>query len=526
MTHLQENFIRCSKENEETKKEAIKNSEKDRKKQRQIIASGLLFTFGALVFAGNTIYLNQKQVQLNIRLSKEKKDLYDQYAYCPIEKGRPGEKVGKDVCFRDLITSGEKNVFLSSTNFHLEKGIKAFKNGKYDEAKLLFKQAMDSGQSDPIPKIFLNNTNARNARRYGKSSLRLAVVASIDYYEIAAKEVLRGVAEAQDEFNNKPENQSQLLEIVIANDENQPEAARKVAQELVNSDVLGVIGHHSSESTIAAQKIYQQKNMPIISPTSSSSEIKGNQFFRTVGNTKEAAKKYALYIRKSLEISKTVVFYKTPSKYSEVLMRDFTDEYLKQGGTVLKKVDIGTDTFNIESEVKKVLENLNIKSVLIMSDVQTNSIALAINKVNTLLPSSQRLQLFGAMSLSENETLEKGGKNTEGMILVRPCLLLALKPKHKSQDNEHKNEQIRIDWRSASSYDATQAFAEAIKLSKKKISRKEILRQLQKHEFFLAKEKTSGFGLKWNSEHSNANRKYCVVQIKNNKFVEIQEDYK
>jgi hypothetical protein len=53
--------------------------------------------------------------------------LYDDFAYCPIEKGRPGKKIKKEnpekiVCFRNLITSGEVSVFFSSTNHHLDQG--------------------------------------------------------------------------------------------------------------------------------------------------------------------------------------------------------------------------------------------------------------------------------------------------------------------------------------------------------------------------------------------------------------------
>jgi hypothetical protein len=59
-------------------------------------------------------------------------------------------------------------------------------------------------------------------------------------------------------------------------------------------------------------------------------------------------------------------------------------------------------------------------------------------------------------------------------------------------------------------------------LSKTK-TREDILHQLQSPSFLLSKEETSGFGLKWDpSDRSNANRKYCVVQIKGGKFVDIE----
>ncbi len=445
--------------------------------------------------------------------------LYQKFAYCLNEKGRPGEKL-EDVCFRNLRTSGEFGVFLSSTNFHLDKGVEAFKRGKYEKATKLFKQAIDGDRSDPIPQIFFNNAKARQRG----SSLKLAVVASVDYYEIAAREVLRGVADAQDEFNRSREaqgNQSPLMEIVIANDENEQAAAEKVAQELVDDpSILGIIGHHASESTVAAQPIYEKAKIALVSPTSSSSSINltGEQFFRTVGGTKKAAERYADYIRKIIGLDKTVVFYKSNSAYSENLMKDFTKSFSNRGGTVLEYIDFGLDTFEVETKVKKVVNDYKIKAALVISNVRTNSIAIAINKKNAELPLNKKMQLLGAMSLSEEETLDKGGEAVEGMILVRPCF----PPQSKYMKDAAKrwNEQ-QVNWRTATSYDATQAFVKALTLSKTK-TREDILRQLQSPSFSLSKEETSGFGLKWDlSDHSNANRKYCIVQIKDGKFVDI-----
>jgi ABC-type branched-subunit amino acid transport system substrate-binding protein len=446
-------------------------------------------------------------------------NLYQKFVYCPIEKGRPGERVG-DVCFRNLKTSGDVGVFLSSTNFHLDKGVEAFRQGKYEKATKLFKQAMDGDLSDPIPKIFFNNAKARQQG----NSLKLAVVASVDYYEIAAREVLRGVADAQAEFNERPEargNQSPLMEIVIANDENEQAAAEKVAQELVDDrSILGIIGHHASESTVAAQPIYEKAKIAVVSPTSSSSSINltGDQFFRTVGGTKKAAEKYADYIRKTLGLDETVIFYKSNSAYSENLMKDFTKSFSNREGKIREYIDVSLDTFEVGTKVKKVVDDYKIKAALVISNVRTNSIAIAINRKNADLPLNKKMQLVGAMSLSEEETLDKGGKAVEGMILVRPCFPTQSKYMEDAAKRWHQQE---INWRTATSYDATQAFVKALNLSKMK-TREDILRQLQSPSFSLSKEETSGFGLKWElSDHSNKYREYCVVQIKGGKFVDI-----
>jgi ABC-type branched-subunit amino acid transport system substrate-binding protein len=479
-----------------------------------IIISGVIMAIGVAFFTVSILFV-----------SHEKNSLYEQFAYCPEKRGRPGVKIGdRDICFRNLKTSGEVGAFLSSTNFHLEKGSKAFQDKDYLTAIKLFEQAVDGDRSDPVPQIFLNNAKARQrGKSLGLEPIKLAVVASIDYYEIAAKDVLRGVADAQNKFNESQGEQAPLMEIVVTNDENEPEAARKVAQELVDDpSILGIIGHHASESTTAAQPIYEKAKIAVVSPTSSSSQLKGEQFFRAVGGTKKAAKKYVDYIRKELGLDKIVVFYKKGSEYSETLKNNFMEDFSKNGGIVTTATDIGSDTFDIKTEIKHILDN-KVKALLIISNVRTNSIAIeiaiAINRRNATLPLNQKIKLLGVMALSEEETLDKGGKAVEGIILVRPCL----SPKY-TQDAAERWQEPENSWRTATSYDATQAFSEAIKLSKVK-QREDILRQLQSPSFSLSKEQTSGFGLNWDlSDLSNANRKYCVVQIKDGKFRDITED--
>jgi ABC-type branched-subunit amino acid transport system substrate-binding protein len=387
----------------------------------------------------------------------------------------------------------------------------------------LFEQAVDGDKTDPVPRIFINNAKAR---RWSISQnlpvVKLAVVASIDYYETAAKEVLRGVADAQDEFNEKQKSQSPLMEIVIANDENEPEAARKVAQDLVDDrDILGIIGHHSSESTKEAQKIYNREKISIISPSSSSSDLStqtgvdNDQFFRTVGDTKKAAKKYIAYIEKILKPEKLFVFYKEKSAYSDALRTDLEEASKDSRYPIYKnnEVEMSSDDFNIKTAIYKISTPNTKTALIILSNVKTNSVAIAINQVNSELPALQKLHLLGTMALSETETIEKGGASMEGAIFIRPCFSLESKYMKDSIKRWNLSE---LNWRTATSYDATKAFAKAIEnSSQKNPSRKETLDRLKSPSFSLTKDETSGFGLEWDlsGDRSNKKSKYCIFRI-------------
>jgi ABC-type branched-subunit amino acid transport system substrate-binding protein len=343
-----------------------------------------------------------------------------------------------------------------------------------------------------------------------------------------------------------------MLEVVIANDENNGEVAKKVAQELVkDTDILGIIGHHSSESTFTAQKIYTENEIALISPTSSSSAIKGDQFFRAVGSTKESAQIYVNYIKEKLNLDKIIVFYdkdpgfskqfKNPG-FSEQFKEDFQESFksnsiTKNTAMKIKIEELGSE--NINEIFSQVLADHESKGILIASGVKNNSIAIAMaTKINKLsVHQREKIKLLGVMTLSEQETREKGGYNDKGeynmngMLLVRPCLVPTSKPvkiaseqKVKFKDSSWIDQARKrwslddINWRHATSYDATIALTEAIRRSKDR-SRSEIIAQL--HLLTLSEKETSGFGLEWGKdEHHNKKRGYCVVENIKGKFVE------
>jgi branched-chain amino acid transport system substrate-binding protein len=59
-----------------------------------------------------------------------------------------------------------------------------------------------------------------------------------------AQEILRGVAQAQNEINQSGGIKSVPLKVVIANDDNDPRIAQQIANNLVkNQDILGVVGN-------------------------------------------------------------------------------------------------------------------------------------------------------------------------------------------------------------------------------------------------------------------------------------------
>ncbi|NET73353.1 MAG: ABC transporter substrate-binding protein, partial [Sphaerospermopsis sp. SIO1G2] len=180
------------------------------------------------------------------------------------------------------ISRGDRTLFPNISNRFRNQGIQAFKKGNYQQAEIFFKKAVEENRSDPEVRIYYNNSLARQQG----SPFTFAVVVPIDEDNTnkigKSQEILRGVATAQDQFNQNQGLNGRLLEIVIANDGN-TEYVQQVAQQLVkDSSILGVIGHNSSNATKTALPVYEEAGLPIISPTSTSILLNNPVFFRSV----------------------------------------------------------------------------------------------------------------------------------------------------------------------------------------------------------------------------------------------------
>ena len=406
----------------------------------------------------------------------------------------------------------DRNIERSGSNFYLEK----IRNCRDNEQAIkLYENAVKADHSDPYAQIYFNNAKAR---RQG-ATLKIGVViakAGNDFHEFASTQVLRGIADAQTQFNESGGKDGQLLEIEIRNDGNRPfdaeETAKKFADDL---SVIAVLGHHSSESTQAALHIYETKSIAIISPTSTSSKLRSKVFYSTVRSTKVAANKYVNYIKEYLGLDKIVVAYHRNNEFSETLKGDFEIAFNAQGGEIID-IDSTLDINNYRLDIKDLINDTKkvSKALLVISSIETNSVAIAIATENSKLQ-SKKLQLLFTTSLPEIPFLEKGGAAVEGAVLISPY---SVEKSDYTKIAKARWGQQEINWRIATSYDAAQALIEAIRLSKMP-TREEILKNLETIK--LSPEKTSGCGLEWSDDHTNAHSKYGAFQIRQHSFEEI-----
>ncbi|MFM6403388.1 MAG: ABC transporter substrate-binding protein, partial [Microcystis sp.] len=195
-----------------------------------------------------------------------------------------------------------------------------------------------------------------------------------------AKEMLRGVAQLQTKINlgllndddpflkdfldqdfiNKKAINGKGLKVVITNDRNDKLLAKKRAEALSQRpEILGVVGHYPSEMTLATVDIYNQNNLVLISPGSTTSELTKyprKNFLRTVFSVEQQSPVIAKFLQEK-SIKKVVGFYSEGSPFSESLFNSFKTIFTRPpfSGTVVKldEFDLGNN-FKAEEAIQEL----------------------------------------------------------------------------------------------------------------------------------------------------------------------------
>jgi eukaryotic-like serine/threonine-protein kinase len=364
----------------------------------------------------------------------------------------------------DYMSCGEE-ILLPNINTKLpekERGVKALAAGNYQEAIIWFEQAWQK-YHDPETLIYLNN--ARLAVEKIKT-YTIAVVAPISDNNNdsinSSKEILRGVAQAQDEFNQDYKTKKFGLKVLVTSDNNKIEQSQKIAESLVNKrDVLAVIGHFRSDTTIEAIKVYQKEKLLLISPTATSEDLSTvcqlnypNCFFRVVPSNRVIAQTLANYLKQENK-RKAAIFFNPSSNYSKSLQTQMKARFLELGGKVVAEIPLSD---NLESTIDQVREQKADAIVLFpTSDGLTSDPAVQVIEY----AKKYKYLIVGGDSLDSNKLLKAIAENEAGSVLAIPWHSKSLFKQELPKQVDKlwgKSE----NWHTVLSYDATRALLAAL----------------------------------------------------------------
>jgi len=128
------------------------------------------------------------------------------------------------------------------------------------------------------------------------------------------------------------------VRVVVEDDQGRPEEAASVVQKLINQDrVIAVVGEVASSRSLAGGPICQQNGVPMISPSSTNPGVTqiGDYIFRMCYLDDFQGQVMARFTAQSLGLKRVAMLKDIKNDYSVALAQFFTDEFKKNGGTIL-----------------------------------------------------------------------------------------------------------------------------------------------------------------------------------------------
>ncbi|MFM2315250.1 MAG: hypothetical protein RLZZ04_4526 [Cyanobacteriota bacterium] len=345
---------------------------------------------------------------------------------------------------------GENLLILENVTEEKKKGIESFTKKNYPEAISFFEQSLRKNPNDPETVIYLENAQVASG-----NPISIAAVVPIGSNLDVAQEMLRGIAQAQAEFNSQGGN----LQVQIVNDENDPEITTQVARKLVNDQtIIAVIGSNASNASLAAAPIYQNAGLVMITPTSTANELSnfGNHIFRAAPTSNEMAEALAEYTVKTARKKKIAICFDSQAPDNVAFKDEFVPALIAQGGTYVDTpCDLFASDFNGENAINSLISS-GAEALLVAPHIDRLDRAIDLARAN-----QWKMLLLGTFSLDTKKITESGQGDLNGVVLPVPFHhQVASAQTFVSKADRQWG--IKINWRTATSYDATRAVIEAV----------------------------------------------------------------
>jgi branched-chain amino acid transport system substrate-binding protein len=317
----------------------------------------------------------------------------------------------KDSSLENRVSLGEKILVTLDSSPEKEAGSESFKAEQFEEAIIQFGASLKKHRNDPESWIYLNNATAVASGNFAKIVVSVPIGGNIN----VAKEILRGVAQYQNEVNHGQYLRGKLLLVEIANDDNNIDIAKKLASKFSeDSSIVAVIGHNSSDVSVAVAPIYQKAGLVMVSPTSVSRNLSGigSYIFRTVPSSRKIADTLAKYVVKSARKNNIAICSASAAQASVSFKEDFTEAVYAENGQITRTAcNFSAPDFNPSEVITKAISD-GANGLLLSPSVEK------INQTIEIIRSNKgRLALFGNHSMYSFEVLQQSQADANGLVL-------------------------------------------------------------------------------------------------------------
>ncbi|MBD2519781.1 amino acid ABC transporter substrate-binding protein [Nostoc sp. FACHB-973] len=370
-----------------------------------------------------------------------------------------------------LINLGTRILVKVQTYPEKRDGVKAFGEKDFTTAVEKFTASLKNNPNDPETLIYLNNAKIA---RDNSESLKVAVIAPVNFDQNLAEELLRGVAQAQNEVNNQGGINGKKLQIVIASVDNREDFAKLDSELVEDKSLVAVVGTRRDAA------IYNDKGLVLVFPIERPSQTenpenieqnsvknqwspaKNNYLFHVnplYDNLVDTHARYIARQARNVAICGDIRSSRNNSTSSsnQALLGQYTQAIEKYGSKVISTpCNLADKNFDSKAFVDKAIDTENASGFLLIPSVRSIYFA---TKVAQEVKS--RKPLFASETMYSATTLQNG-QDVEGMVVPVYWHRDANK-NNPFAENAFRLWNARVNQRTAGAYDAMQVIITGLK---------------------------------------------------------------
>jgi branched-chain amino acid transport system substrate-binding protein len=226
-----------------------------------------------------------------------------------------------------------------------------------------------------------------------------------------------GAQIAVDEINAGQGIHGQPLELLVEDSTGKQDALLAADQQLIDRQVVAMMGHTTSKETVAALDLMQKHNMILFSPTTSTPVLdqQRDNFFRLIPSNIAQAYPLADYLQNELHLQRVTVLYEADNAaFTQSFVKAFLQHYTELGGQLVIESSYTSSQNPDFASIVSSLRSAGDSDVLL---VVASSVETALIAQNVRMQGWQ-IQIATSNWAYTDELLHNGGRAIEGLLLT------------------------------------------------------------------------------------------------------------
>jgi len=324
-----------------------------------------------------------------------------------------------------------------------------------------------------------------------------------------------GVRLAVEEINARGGINGRRLELEVRDDKGTVDGAKEATAGLIESGVVAVIGHMTSQQSMSALPVATEMDTVLLSPTTSTPELTGikDNFFRVHPGIDRSARALALFASEERSKNQLCTIIDMDNEYYTGSYKNhFVQEFKSRGGKVLYKKEIRSSSRPDWHYIVQDLLKCSSKGFFMsLSARDTASLVQAVQAIGVTA------ELFSSGWAMTGELQRVGGRTVEGMVFSSSTFQEEPRPAFQTFQEHYRGRfGEKPSFAAAFAYDATQVLALALKKTGgRKSGLKKALTGIQDYP-----------GLYWPisiDKYGDVTSPQYIIQIQNGKFQTVQK---